>query len=115
MSNLERDYAAIRNEFPMHKKLVHRHPLVYLDSAATSQKPDVVIDTVADFYRHHYSTVHRSVYRTAVEAGELYQNARKKVAAFLNAKSDDEIVFTRGTTDAINLVAHSFSKVFIGP
>lgn len=113
MRNLERDFAAIRNEFPMLKKLIHGHPLVYLDSAATSQKPNCVIDAIANFYRHSYGTVHRAVYMSAVEAGELYQNARKIAARFVNAKSEDEIIFTRGTTDGINLVAHSFSKAFI--
>lgn len=113
MSNLERDFAAIREQFPMLKRLIHGHPLVYLDNAATAQKPIEVIDAITNFYKYHYGTVHRAVYSTAVEAGELYVNTRKKAALFLNAKSEDEIIFTRGTTDGINLVAHSFCKAFV--
>lgn len=103
----------VRDQFPLFKKTVHGHPIVYLDSAATSQKPLCVIDAMSDFYKNHYSTVHRAIYTTAIEAGDAYQESRKTVQQFLNAKSEDEIIFTRGTTDAINLVATSFGKAFI--
>ncbi len=102
-----------RKQFPMLDKTVHGHPLVYLDSAATSQKPFCVIDTISDFYKNHYGTVHRSIYTTAIEAGDAYQQSRKTVQEFLGAKSEDEIIFTRGTTEAINLVASSFGRAFI--
>lgn len=102
-----------RTQFPMLSNTIHDHPLIYLDSAATSQKPLAVIDAMSDFYKNSYGTVHRAIYQTAIEAGEAYQESRKTVAAFLNAKSEDEIIFTRGTTDGINLVASSFGKAFI--
>lgn len=104
---------AVRLEFPMLGQVVHDHPLVYLDSAATSQKPQCVIDAISNFYQKSYGTVHRAVYSTAIAASEAYQASRKTVQQFLNAKSEDEIIFTRGTTDAINLVASSFGKAFI--
>lgn len=103
----------VRKQFPMLTKMVHNHPLVYLDSAATSQKPLCVIDAMSDFYKNHYGTVHRAIYTTAIEAGDAYQQSRKTVQQFLGAKSEDEIIFTRGTTEAINLVAASFGKAFI--
>ncbi len=104
-----------RKHFPILTRQVHDHPFVYLDSAATSQKPDSVIEAISTFYKEHYSTVHRSVYQTAVEAGVRYQMIRQKISRFLNAASDEEIIFTRGTTDALNLVAASFGKAFIAP
>jgi cysteine desulfurase/selenocysteine lyase len=117
MNNMDqaRQFGQTRQDFPMLQKTVHGHPLVYLDSAATAQKPLCVIEAITDFYRTQYGTVHRAVYATAVQASEMYQKARQKVADFLHAHSVDEIVFTRGTTDAINLVAHSFGRVYIQP
>jgi cysteine desulfurase / selenocysteine lyase len=111
--SLEAQFLKIRAEFPMLRKLINNHPLVYLDSAATAQKPNVVIDAITNFYRDQYATVHRAVYTTAQYASEAYQQTRVKVAKFLNAKSEDEIIFTRGTTSAINLVANSFAKIGI--
>jgi len=104
-----------RNDFPMLQHEVNGHPLIYLDSAATSQKPNCVIDAMSNFYKTRYGTVHRAVYCTAVEAGEAYAASRKLVQTFVNAKSEDEIIFTRGTTDGINLVASSFGRAFIQP
>jgi cysteine desulfurase/selenocysteine lyase len=98
----------LRKQFPMLKKMVHGHPLVYLDSAATSLKPIQVIDAISSFYKEHYATVHRSVYTTAQEAGQMFHDVRKKVQAYLSAPSEEEIIFTRGATEAINLVARSF-------
>jgi cysteine desulfurase / selenocysteine lyase len=100
----------LRQQFPMFKKIVHGHPLVYLDSAATSLKPNAVIDAMSSFYREHYATVHRSVYKTAQEAEQMFYDVRKKVQSFLNAPSEQEIIFTRGTTDAINLVAACYGR-----
>lgn len=113
--SLEKKFLAVRKDFPMLTVKVHDKPLVYLDSAATSQKPNQVIDTITDFYKNYYGTVHRAVYSTAIVASEAYQATRKKVQVFLNAQSDDEIIFTKGTTEAINLVAYSFGKQFIEP
>ncbi|MBS0636228.1 MAG: cysteine desulfurase [Verrucomicrobia bacterium] len=98
----------VRSQFPMLSTSVHGHPFIYLDSAATAQKPLAVIDTISDFYKHHYGTVHRAIYKTAQDAGDRYQESRKTVQKFINAKSEDEIIFTRGTTDGINCVAATF-------
>ncbi|MBX7066402.1 MAG: cysteine desulfurase [Parachlamydiales bacterium] len=99
----------MRNEFPIFEK----HPdWVYLDTAATAQKPKCVIDALASFYSEDYATVHRAIYRQSIHASELYHQTRMTAAQFLNA-DPDEIVFTRGTTDAINLVAQSFGRTFI--
>lgn len=103
----------IRSEFPM---LVEgdkqEKPLAFLDSTATTQKPACVIDIMNDFYRNHYSSVKRGVYRISARTTEAFENARKTVANFINAKSEDEIVFTRGTTESINLVAWSYGRKF---
>lgn len=104
-----------RKDFPMLQKQMHDVPLVYLDSAATAQKPQVVIDTVSDFYANHYGTVHRAVYQLAGNATEAYQAARKEAQEFLHAANEEEIIFTRGTTESINLIAYSFGKAFIKP
>lgn len=113
MTPLESDFQNYRRDFPMLQKKVHGKPLVYLDSAATSQKPQCVIDTLVDFYSNHYATVHRAIYEISVLATEQYNGARRKVQNFLKASSEREIVFTRGTTDAINLLASSFTKAFV--
>lgn len=104
-----------RQNFPMLKKKMHGHPLIYFDSAATAQKPQVVIDSITDFYTNHYGTVHRAIYELALYSTTEFQNARNKVQAFLNAAEPCEIIFTRGTTDSINLVAHSFRQAFLKP
>lgn len=115
MTSLEHEFTAIRSQFPMLQRLINGHPFVYLDSAATAQKPFCVIDAITNFYKNEYGTVHRAVYTTAALAGETYQNTRKKIATFLNVESEDEIIFTRGTTSAINIVAHSFGQAFVKP
>ena len=103
----------IRSEFPM---LVagdqEAKPLAFLDSTATTQKPDCVIDAMNDFYREHYSSVKRGVYRLSARTTEAFEATRKNVAKFINAKTEDEIVFTRGTTESINLVAWSYGRKF---
>lgn len=108
-------FAALRTQFPMLQQRMQGKPLVYLDSAATAQKPQCVIDTISDFYQNHYGTVHRTVYSLVAFATEQYENTRKEIQKFLNASKSHEIIFTRGTTDAINLVAQSFGKAFVGP
>jgi cysteine desulfurase/selenocysteine lyase len=104
------DVARVRRDFPILEREVHGRPLVYLDNANTTQKPRTVIDAERDVYENHYSNVHRGVYQLSVEAGEAYEGARVKVQRFLNAKESREIIFVRGTTEAINLVAHSFGR-----
>jgi len=107
------DAEKIRSEFPM---LVagdkEAKPLAFLDSTATTQKPDCVIDVMNDFYREHYSSVKRGVYRLSARTTEAYEATRKNIAKFINAKSENEIVFTRGTTESINLVAWSYGRKF---
>jgi cysteine desulfurase/selenocysteine lyase len=102
--------ANIRDQFPILKQQVNGHPLVYLDSAATSQKPQVVIDALKNYYEYDNSNVHRGVHTLGSRATEAYENAREKVAKFINARQTEEIVFTRGTTTAINLVAGSYAR-----
>jgi len=101
------DLAAIRAQFPILGRRVHGKPLVYLDSAASAQRPQCVIDAISDFYSRHNANVHRGVHQLSVEASELFEQARTTVAGALNAASEREIVFTRGTTEAINLVAQA--------
>jgi len=98
----------IRSDFPL--LLNQTKPLIYLDSAATSQKPRAVIDAISHFYGREYGTVHRGVYHLAARATEKYNNVRSRVATFLNAGRPEEIVFTRGTTESINLVAASYGS-----
>lgn len=106
-------FRQIRDDFPMLKKTMRGHPLIYLDSAATSQKPQAVIDAITDFYQNNYGTVHRAVYELASYATEAYQQVREVCRQFLNAAKVEEIIFTRGTTESINLVAYSFGKAFV--
>lgn len=113
--DLEGDFAKLRKDFPMLTQQMHGKPLVYLDSAATAQKPQCVIDSINQFYSQHYGTVHRAVYELAVHSTQEYQNVREKAAKFLNAEKPEEIIFTRGTTESINLVAYSFGKAFVHP
>lgn len=107
--------AKARTDFPVLTGSMHGKPLVYLDTAATAQKPLPVIEAINQFYSRHYGTVHRAVYELAVHSTEQYQETRNKVGKFLNAAKPDEIIFTRGTTEAINLVAYSFGKAFVKP
>ncbi len=109
------DFSTLRQDFPMLKKSMHGKPLVYFDSAATAQKPQVVIDTLTHFYQDHYGTVHRAVYQLAVSSTQTYHEARKKIQQFIHAAKPEEIIFTRGATESINLVAYSFGKAFLKP
>jgi cysteine desulfurase/selenocysteine lyase len=101
------DPEIIKRDFPIFKRKIHGKPLIYLDNAATTQKPRQVIEAIREFYENYNANVHRGVYRLSVEATEAYENARAKVARFINAK-DSEIIFTRNTTEALNLVAYSW-------
>lgn len=102
------DFERLRDDFPILQREINGAPLVYLDSAATTQKPVQVIDAVSDFYRTSYANVHRGVYRLADEATVAYEDARAKVARFVNAGSPSEIVFTRGATSSLNMVANGW-------
>ena len=104
------DAARLRGDFPVLARKVNGHPLVYLDNAASSQQPAAVIDAVADYARAHHANVHRGVHTLSQEATALYEGAREKVRRFVNARSTAEIVFVRGTTEAINLVAQSYGR-----
>ncbi len=109
------DIAKIRAQFPTLRQQVHGHPLVYLDNAATTQKPHAVIEALRHYYETDNSNVHRGVHALSERATAAYETAREKVRAFLNAASTREIVFTRGTTESINLVAQSFVRPWIRP
>jgi cysteine desulfurase/selenocysteine lyase len=104
------DLAAVRRDFPILSRQVHGKPLVYLDNAASSQKPRVVIDAECRLYEEYYANVHRGVHSLSMQSTDAYEAARAKAQAFLNAASTREIVFTRGTTEAINLVAATFGR-----
>lgn len=107
------DLKKIRNEFPSLKNLIYDKPLVYLDSAATTLKPKVVIDEINRFYGVDYSTVRRGVYLLSEKTTAAFETTRQKVAKFINAESPNEIIFTSGTTDSINLVAATFGRKFL--
>jgi len=100
----------IKSDFPILNQKINGHDLVYLDNAATTQKPKVVIDTINDYYRKTNSNIHRGVHTLSQRATEHYENARTKIANFINSESEKEIIFVRGTTEAINLVANSYVR-----
>lgn len=108
------DVEAVRRDFPILSERVNGKPLIWLDNAATTQKPQAVIDRLAYFYAHENSNIHRAAHELAARATDAYEAARSKVARFLGAKSANEIVFVRGATEGINLVAQTFGKKFIG-
>jgi cysteine desulfurase/selenocysteine lyase len=101
------DVARVRKDFPILAREVHGRPLVYLDSAASSQRPQAVLDAMTDYYERHHANVHRGIYALAEESTALYEGARDTVAAFVNAYDRSEVVFTKNSTEAINLVARS--------
>ena len=109
------DVNRIRNDFPILKQQVNGYPLVYLDNGATSQKPQSVINAIVEYYTTTNSNVHRGVHTMSQQATDGYEGARSKVRQFINAGKDEEIIFTRNTTEGINLVAHSYGRQNIGP
>ncbi|MEM7409878.1 MAG: cysteine desulfurase [Myxococcota bacterium] len=109
------DVAAVRRDFPILSREVRGKPLVFLDSAASAQKPKVVVDAMSDLYLAHYANVHRGVYQLSAEATDMLEAARDKVAAFLGAKDRREIIFVRNATEALNLVAYSYARHHVGP
>jgi cysteine desulfurase/selenocysteine lyase len=108
------DWKAIREDFPILSEQAHGHPLIYFDSAATSQKPRAVLDALRNYYEHENANVHRGLHELSSRATEAYEKSRQQVANYLGAASADEIVFTRGTTESINLVAQAWGGKFLG-
>jgi len=109
------DVAVLREDFPILHQSVHGHPLVYLDNAASAQKPRAVIDAISQFYSSDYSNIHRGVHALSERSTRRYEEARIKVQRFLNAADPHEIIFTRGTTEGINLVAQTYGRKHVGP
>ena len=107
------DWKAIREDFPILREQAHGHPLIYFDSAATSQKPKKVLEALQDYYEHNNANVHRGLHELSSRATEGYERSRRRVAEYLGAASSDEIVFTRGTTESINLVARAWGEKFL--
>ena len=110
MSSTALDTAALKQQFPLLQREINGTRLVYLDSANTSQKPAVVIDTMTNFLRNSYAPINRSAYQLAAEATDAYEGARTKVQQFINARRAHEVVFTKNATEALNLVAHSWGR-----
>jgi len=108
------DVEKIRRDFPILRELIHGRPLVYLDNAATTQKPEAVIEAIADYYRHDNANIHRGVHLLSQRATRKYELARKLVQRLLNARNSSEIVFVRGATEAINLVAQTYGRTHVG-
>ena len=109
------DIEAIRREFPILARTVRGKPLSYLDNAASSQRPRAVIDAISHYYATNHANVHRGVHTLSQESTDLFEGAREKVRGFINARSMREIIFVRGTTEAINLVAQSYGRPRLGP
>lgn len=105
----------IKKDFPVLNQKVNGHNLVWLDNGATTQKPNSVIDKISDYYRHYNSNIHRGAHTLAARATDAYEEAREKVCRFINASSSEEIIFVRGTTEGINLVAQSYGRQFLTP
>jgi cysteine desulfurase / selenocysteine lyase len=107
------DWKAIREDFPILREQPHGQPLIYFDSAATSQKPKKVLEALQNYYEHNNANVHRGLHELSSRATEAYERSRRRVAEYLGAASPDEIVFTRGTTESINLVAQAWGEKFL--
>jgi cysteine desulfurase/selenocysteine lyase len=107
------DVERIRKDFPILERTSHGKPIVYLDSANTSQKPRLVIDTLTEYYERHNANLYRAVYELAEEATRMFEEARAKLAAFIGAPDPGSVVFNRGTTESLNLVAHGYGRKFV--
>jgi cysteine desulfurase/selenocysteine lyase len=112
---VEFDVDAVRRQFPALARMVRGKPLAYLDNGASAQRPTPVIDAVDDYERRHHANIHRGVHTLSQEATALYESARDRLRAFINARSRHEIIFVRGTTEAINLVAQSYARPLLKP
>src|SRR3954468_10697526 len=113
ISSASVDWAAVREDFPILDQEVHGRPLIYFDNAATTQKPRQVLDTLRHYYEHDNANVHRGLHELSSRATDAYEGARARVAKFIGAANPDEIVFTRGTTESINLVAQAWGGKFL--
>ena len=109
----EEKIQSVREDFPILSRTIYNKPLVYFDNAATTQKPNVVIDAISNYYRNDNANVHRGVHYLSQHATGAFEDVRKKIASFINAGSSDEIIFTRGATESINLVAWSYCEIFL--
>jgi cysteine desulfurase/selenocysteine lyase len=109
------DVEALRREFPVLSRMINGRPLCYLDNAASSQRPQFVIDAISRYYETTHANVHRGVHKLSQEATDLFEGAREKLRSFINARSTREVVFVRGTTEAINLVAQSYARPRLQP
>jgi cysteine desulfurase/selenocysteine lyase len=109
------DVDAARRQFPILTRMVHGKPLAYLDNGASAQRAQCVIDAVDDYERRHHANIHRGVHTLSQEATSMYEGARDRIARFINARSRSEIIFVRGTTEAINLVAQSYARPILRP
>ncbi len=107
------DWRNIRSDFPILRRQVHGKPLTYLDSAASAQKPQMVINAIYDAYSQHYSNVHRGIHQLSEEATDRYESTRAKIAQFINAPSTDEIVLTQGATMSLNIIAQSYGGMVL--
>ena len=107
------DVEAVRKDFPILQRRVHGHPLVYLDNAATTQKPRQVIEALVDYYENHNANIHRSAHLLGEEATQMYEDARARIARFLGSDDASTVVFNRGTTESLNLVAHGWARKFL--
>jgi cysteine desulfurase/selenocysteine lyase len=114
MQSVQTSFENLRKDFPILQRTVRDNKtLVYLDNASTTQKPNQVIDAINDYYRNHNANIHRAVYALAEEATELYEATRDKIANFIHVSNREEIIFVRGTTEAINLVAYAWGRTHI--
>ena len=109
------DVMSVRRDFPVLARIIHGKPLAYLDNGASAQRPISVIGAIDDYERHHHANIHRGVHTLSQEATSLYENSRDRIAAFIHARSRHEVIFVRGTTEAINLVAQSHARPILGP
>ena len=104
------DVRSVREDFPVLSRLIHGKPLAYLDNGASAQRPNAVIEAVDDYERRHHANIHRGVHTLSQEATALYEAARDRLMEFIHARSRHEVIFVRGTTEAINLVAQSYAR-----
>src|SRR5208337_2740906 len=104
----------LREDFPVLKRQVNGKPLIYFDNAATSQKPESVIETTDRYYREYNANIHRGIHKLAEEATLAHEEGREKIAKFIHAKHTEEIIFTRNATEAINLVAYAWGRANVG-
>src|SRR6516162_9116969 len=109
------DWSATRADFPILHQQVHRRPLIYFDNAATTQKPHAVLDALRAYYEHDNANVHRGIHELSNRATAAFEAARARAARFINARSSEEIIFTRGTTEGINLVAQAWGSANLHP